>query len=221
MRNFLRAVGGVRQSDALRSAPEERAEVTFEAEILDDGNVEVTAEPLDVVGFLDGIQNAVTVSWRDYRPVYLAYTAAAIVGPFGMPVDVDEQMKIFCSALDYDWALEHAGSIDIQRFGSLDPDGLAKEAFAELGATRELAERDLVDRFLQTDSAQHLVIDGSLIGREPGPRIVGVVKSTGTEPLRRSASLGVARQKLCCLLYRQGKGTVSPLLCHGRHRVRR
>lgn len=189
LRNFLRAVGGVRQSDALRTPPEERAEPKFEAEMLDDGNVEITAEPLNVVGFLDGIQNAVTVSWRDYRPVYLVYVAAAIVGPRAIPVDVDEQMRIFCSALDYDWALDHAASIEVQRFGSLDPDGLAREAFAELGATRELAERDLVDRFLQTDQTDHLIIDGSLIGREPDNRIVGVVKSTNTKYLSDEAAL--------------------------------
>lgn len=194
LRNFLRAVGGVRRSDALRTPPEERSEPKFEAELLDEGNVEISGEPLEVIGFLDGIQNAATVSWRDYRPVYLAYVAAAIVGARGVPVDVDEQMRVFCSALDFDWVQDQCGSIDVQRFASTDPDGIAREAFAELGSARELAERDLVDRFLESDSTSHLIIDGSLIGREPDNRIVGVVKTTTTKYLADEAEIWSLRE---------------------------
>lgn len=213
LRNLLKSVGGVRKSDALRTQPEERKEVDYEVEELDDGPVDIRdVEPLNVAGFIDGIQNAAIIAYRDHRPVYLTYVAAAVVGARAVPVAVDEQMTVMCSALDYDWVCENAGDIEVKRFGATDPDAVALEAFGLLGSSRETIERSLVNDYLDSGDERSLLIDGSLIARPTDERIVGVVKTTLTRYIKDETELRTLKEghRSRRFVIPAGKGHKSP-----------
>lgn len=177
LRSFFRSVGRFVGERSLTTSPPERPEPDRPVEMLDDTKSQVTAVPLDVAGFVDGVQAAVTVTWREHRPVYLTYTAAGCVGERGALLASCERIDIVCSHLDVDWALGLGSSIPLSVLDESRPDLVERAALARLGADREVLERKLVTD-LATSIQTHVVVDGSLVGRPVTDKLVGVVKTS-------------------------------------------
>lgn len=180
LRSLLRSVGGLAGggSGALLSAPSERPDVSSDIEIIDTDPSEVVASPLDTLAFVDGIQNARVLSWRDHRPVYLTYVAAAAVGSRLTVHALDERIALVCSTEDEDWVRSLGGSLPVRLLAATGPSEVENAAFAFLGAAREEAERAITDELMAQPGTGALVLDGTLVGRPSDPRCVGVVKST-------------------------------------------
>jgi hypothetical protein len=178
LRSFLIAVGGLAGGGALKAAPTERPVVDFDVDVLDADASKVVASPMAVTGFVDGVQSAAAVTWREHRPVYLTYVAAAAVGARGIPAGVIEHLEVLCATADGDWAREVAGTIPVREIDVERPGELESAAFTTLGARRERCERDLVDQLIADPGCGALILDGSLVGRPRDTRLAGVVKTT-------------------------------------------
>lgn len=177
LREFFRAVGRFRGQRALGAAPEERPTTDVPVELLDDRPAPVRTDPLEVAAFVDGIQASLIVTHRAHRPVYLFYVAAGALGPGARPVGLDERLSIVCAHADRDWVDALGSTIPVVELAAEEPPDIERAAYALLDSTRDGLERQLVSRLLH-DDAGTLVVDGSLIGRPPDRRLVGVVKST-------------------------------------------
>lgn len=179
LRSFLRRIKGFHGGRALTTTPLERPPADSPVELLDADNVVVSADPMDVVAFVDGIQASIYLTHRQHRPIYMTWTAAGAVGAGPRIVGLEEQMAIVCSTMDRDWVKENnAEGFPVRELAALYPPDVEGEAAAMLGQTREGLERHLVDRML-IDEVGTLVLDGSLIARPNDRRLVGVVKTMG------------------------------------------
>lgn len=178
LRAFLRAVGAPLLGPGPGTTPPpERPEVTVPVDVLDPEPVEVAASPLDCGAFVDGIQATVCVTYRHHRPVYLRYIAAGAVGRGGQPVDCREVLELACGVDDADWAREVGRTIPVHELPGEDPDDIVRAAIDSTGAIREALERELIASLAGRVDG-YLVCDGSLVGRSPDAKLVGVVKDT-------------------------------------------
>jgi hypothetical protein len=174
---LFRSVGRFAPQRGLLSSPVDRIEPEKPAELLDAKPSSVTASPLVVAAFVDGIQAAVSVAYRDHRPSYLVYTAGAAVDARYRPVGLREDLVLCCSSLDSEWAVSLGGGVPIEVLSGQSPVEIDREAMALLAGKRESAERELQVELVEQGVCP-VVVDGSLIGRS-GPDVVGVVKSMG------------------------------------------
>ena len=71
LREFFHALGSFSPSRALTEAPAIRTECEVPVEMIDTDPAEITATPIEVEGFIDGVQAALCVTYRAHRPVYL------------------------------------------------------------------------------------------------------------------------------------------------------
>ena len=193
LRSLFRAIGGhTPPQRALTTSPAERPHPEIPAELLDDRRARVTAAALRPIGFVDGIQAALTVAWRDHRPVYLTFVAAGCIGPGARRnaelVAVRERLDLVGSHLDSDWLINLPECPPAVLLDASTPDEIERAALARLGADREALEHELVD-CLVADGAGIVVLDGSLVKRPVDPRLVGVVKTTRTRWLQDESEL--------------------------------
>lgn len=177
LRDFFHAVGSFAPSRALTEAPAVRTECDLPVNVLDADPAPVTAAPLAVHAFVDGIQSALCVTYRGHRPVYLTYVAAGAASATGDLMAVREKMAVLHSRLDTDWIREVASAIPSEELPEDRPDELAASALSNLGGDRETYERRLIED-LAAPQDGHILVDGNLVGRPFHPYIVGVVKTT-------------------------------------------
>jgi hypothetical protein len=161
----------------LTTTPTERPEPENPAELLDDGPSRITADPLMVGSFVDGIQAALVVTYREHRPVYLIYVAAGGIDGDYRPVGLRETLFAACGREDLEWAQSLDGGLAIEEIDAASPIEIERSALSLLGAQREGLERHLVTDLLDQEHTP-LVVDGSVTGREHDTRLFGVVKTT-------------------------------------------
>jgi len=178
LRTFFRAVGNPLFGPGLNAEPPERRETTIPVEMLDDPDrVKVTADPMDVAAFVDGVQSSLVVTHREHRPVYLCYQAAGAVGPGALLVGMKERLTIVCSVADRDWVDEvnTTPAIPVSELPDVVPPEVERAAYAQLGDWRERLERSLVEELVDAGQTP-LVVDGSLLARPFSSHLCGVVK---------------------------------------------
>lgn len=166
------AAGGALSSASVVDPPD-REDPPVGVEILDDP-AEVTAAPLEVQGFIDGVQAAVNLRYVMHRPVTLQYAAAACVHD-GIITALDERLVITHAVADAEWVGEVCGSIPTWACDEVDPHLVAKASVEHLRRLRERTERHVVSEVAE---AGFVVVDGSLVGRMVSENVVGVVKTT-------------------------------------------
>ncbi len=188
LRPLFRAIGGFSGERALAQAPPQRTEADLDVEMLDTSPAELLTEPLRVAGFVDGIQNALTVTYRSHRPVYLTYAAAGAVTGDGTPLRIHERLRLLGSSTDTDWVAELGSELPFTGLGEPRPDQLARAAAAVLRSQRDALEQRVVEE-LTAEGAGTLVIDGALIGRPELDQLVGVVKTTNRRYLADESTL--------------------------------
>lgn len=176
LREFFHAVGSFSGERALAQAPMPRLDADVEVDMLDTQISPITASPLMVAGFVDGIQNAICVTYREHRPVYLTYVAAGAVSAAGHPLRVRERLSVVASNLDAEWVEGLGTEIPFVSLAEERPDLLANRAVELIGGERENLERALVEDLVD-DGEFPLLVDGGLVGRPVRPEVVGVVKT--------------------------------------------
>ena len=177
LRLFFRSVGQFNGGRSLNSTATERSEPEIPVTNLDAHPSKVSATPLSVLGFIDGVQSAMTVTWREHRPVFLSYTAAGCVGKNAKLLGVREKIEVICSEPDIDWFESLSSGISVTMLEEKSPDRIERSALAHLASRRDEHERALVtDLVVNLD--RPVVVDGSLIARPTDPRICAVVKTT-------------------------------------------
>ena len=190
LRSFLRAVGRPSFTNAGMEPPE-RHDSEVQVELLEDRAAPVTGEPLDVVAFVDGIQNSFVVTHREHRPVVVSYTAAGAVGHRAKLIDIEETLAVVASNADVDWIEEVNAAEHPMPVIALDPTSpplVERAAVQKLGALRAECELVLTRRLLE-DAVGKFVVDGSLLRRPTSPHLYGVVKTTETRYLPDEAIL--------------------------------
>jgi hypothetical protein len=185
LRVLFHAIGAQTQPQrSLTASPAERLDPEIPVELLDEQRCEVTASPLNPLGFIDGIQAALTVTWREHRPVYLTFVAAGCVAGNSKGraelIDVRERLDLVASHEDAEWLSELPDHASLVLLDATTPDEVERAALARLGADRDLMERELVTSLLSASTGV-IVLDGSLAKRPVDERLVGVVKTTRTK----------------------------------------
>src|SRR4051812_43567786 len=97
LRTFLRAVGSPSLERALTTEPPDRPEVEGGVELLEDKIAKVTATPMEVAAYIDGVQNAIVVTHREHRGVYLSWAAAGAVAKGSRLSGIRQRLTIMCS----------------------------------------------------------------------------------------------------------------------------
>jgi len=177
LREFFHAVGIFSPSRALTEAPAIRTECDVPVGMLDTDPAEIVCAPIEVEGFIDGVQAALCVTYRGHRPVYLTYVAAGVGSADGRLLAVKERLEVLHSQLDSEWVGTIASGIRTVELAETRPDELASAAIAVLGGERETMERSLIEDVVDVRNA-NLVVDGSLVGRPVRRQLLGVVKTT-------------------------------------------
>lgn len=194
LRTLFRAIGtGFVGERSLLTSPPERLPPEKPVDMLDEKRTKVKAKPLEVLGFVDGIQAALTVAWRDHRPVFLTFIAAGCVGAKASGrgielVSVHERLDMVASHLDAEWLATMPVPVSTVLLDAVTPDDVERAALTRIGADRDLLERKLVTE-LSEGKAGVLVLDGSLAGRPVDNNLVGVVKTTRTKWLEDESAL--------------------------------
>lgn len=177
LRDFFHAVGSFSPSRALAEAPALRTQCDIPVTMIDADPSLISAAPLPVYGFVDGIQNALCVTYRGHRPVYLTYVAAGAASSQGRLLAVRERLTVLHSKLDTDWVRDLGSDIPSEELAEDRPDELATIALSTLGGAREAMERALVEQLVAAQD-EFLLVDGNLVARPSRAQVVGVVKTT-------------------------------------------
>lgn len=178
-----RLVGAVGNfaGQAVPLTSDERPEPEDPAELLDTSPLKVVAEPIGVGAWVDGVQNSLSLTYRDHRPVRLQYYAAGGVDGGGDPLDLRTRLEIACSQVDVEW-LESL-QVPLPDIVAVDDDvdlpRLGKAMADELGVRRNLLEREVITSLLG-DTSGAIMIDGAVTDHVPNERLMGVIKTVGT-----------------------------------------
>jgi hypothetical protein len=175
LRNLFRAIGSFTGAKGATSA-EPRTKCETPVELLESTAKLVTGDPLEVTGFVDGVQSSLVVTHREHRPVHLNYTGAAAVNRAAKPVGMIERLELLVGERDLDWARSLGTTVPLVVLPDAEPAETERLAVAGLGGTREQLERQLVDELLKGEG--RLVLDGSLVARPMDNRLFGVIKTT-------------------------------------------
>lgn len=192
VKTFLRSAGA--RSHGPLSSPEERKDSDSGVEVIVENAAQITAAPAPVAAFIDGIQNQMIVTYRGHRPVVLSYCAAGAAGAGAELIDVQENLSIVCSAADGDWVTEvntGPSPIPVSHVPDGTPPEVERNVMGRVQWMRSEAERELTDRMVTASGrvGDLVVLDGSLLGRTPDPRLVSVVKTSRTKYLADETSL--------------------------------
>lgn len=186
LRSLFRAVGSFAGGDPA-STTLERTEAAAEVSLIDAGCSEVTAEPVEVRGWVDGVQSRVVLRYFAHRPVSLAYVAAGAVDSAGALVHIDETLTLICAETDLDDVAELAATVGenplpVRVVASTDPLEAQLLSAAVVDEMRNVAESDVV-RHLCTAGVTPLVVDGDLRARRLEAKMIGVAKTHRTRYL--------------------------------------
>lgn len=181
LRRFFHAVGNPTFGAGLNAEPPDRRDTPVAVEVFeqDPAQSRVTAEPLAVSAFVDGVQSSLVVTHRDHRPVYLTYQAAGAVGEAAQLIGLKERLTIVCSTADRDWVdsvNQDDSPLPVSEVVDVTPPDVERAAYAQLGDWRERLERSLVEELVDAGRGP-LVVDGSLLARPQNPQLFGVVKN--------------------------------------------
>jgi len=177
LRSLFKSIGRFGAVRALDVSPTERPKADVVVEMLDELPSQITAEPLQVAGFVDGIQATLCVTHREQRPIYLFYVGAAALGEGSKPVGLRERLALICSDSDAEWVSLISAGVPIEQLVDATPPELERDAHRLVGSARDHLERALVADLL-AQGVGTLVVDGSLVGRPVDRRLVGVVKTS-------------------------------------------
>lgn len=177
LRSFFQAVGQFSGERALNTETFEREEPEVPAELLDEKNSKVTADPLPIDAFLDGIQASLLVTHRAHRPVYLSYVAAGAVSRGATPVGLKEKLTIFCSTVDREWVDSLSTTIPVEEIACETPPDVEKAALQILRSDRDSLEKSLGADLVEALPG-YLVLDGSVMFHQYSTKTLGVVKTT-------------------------------------------
>lgn len=195
LRTFFRNVG-TPPGGGLTSAPQERKDRSETIELVDHARAKLTGPPLEVAGFVDGIQSALVVTYRNHRPIYLAFQASGAVGRNTTLVGLKERLSLLASDQDLEWVAEvntAKPSIPVEPLQGAQPYEVEASAFKKVGALREQLEHQLVLDLVK-DEVGNLVLDGSLRRRPHNAALHAVVKdvtSTRYLPQEEEALYGL------------------------------
>ncbi len=169
-----------------------RPEPTRPVTMLEDGSSKVDRDAtLDVACFIDGVQDVLTLTWVDGRPIALVHVAAGAVDVAGGPLALLEDLAIVCSAQDV--AMVETLDVDvlppIRALDSDVPPELERLVVTTTGGIREQLERTLCGHMLDHTDRGMVVVDGHIAGRPADVRVGGVVKTTRTRYLDDEAPL--------------------------------
>ena len=186
LRNLFRAVGSFAGGDPA-STTLERTEASAEVSLLDAGCAQVTAEPVEVRGWVDGVQSRVVLRYFAHRPVSLCYVAAGAVDSAGQLVHIDETLTLICSEADLDSVAELAATVGenplpVTMVSSTDPLETQVLSAAVVDDMRNSAESEVV-RHLCDTGVTPLVVDGDLRARRAVSDMIGVAKTHRTRYL--------------------------------------
>lgn len=182
LRPLLRAIDNLRLGRALTTPPKIRAQAAANVRLLSQATRAVSGPLLVPEGFVDGIQAALCLTFRNHRPVYLMYVAAGSVKSPRQPNALKEVLWLVCSEADALWARSLSHDVTVVTLAETDPEAVEAAAHALLGTTRARFEKDLI-RQLVAAGRVPLVVDGALAGRQPHDGLLGVVKTTATQYL--------------------------------------
>lgn len=184
VRAFFNALGGIRPFGG-GLADADRKDTTAEVEMLDKTPLKLSGDPLDVVGYVDGIQAAACIAYREHRPVHLAYTAAACVDEKLNPIDLKESLRVLCSSADSDALCEIAQGIPVESFQSEIPGELETILRGAVQEEREGLESSIIKNVAEKGP---IVVDGEL-QRYKHQNLVGVAKTLKTRYLKDESFL--------------------------------
>lgn len=180
LRSFFRTVGAPTGGAGLAGPPPERTDLSGQVEVVDDHRAQLNGPILPVTAFLDGVQSCLTVTYREHRPVYLAYQAAGAVGPGAALVGLRERLTLIASHADRAW-VEEVNTITpplpATFLAATSPYEVEREAYTTVGDWRDRLERSLVESLVDAGTGP-LVVDGSLRDRPFHMALHAVVKDT-------------------------------------------
>jgi len=182
LRSLFRALGSFTLRSSLTSQLEARKDCVIPVTLLDDAPLKVTCDPLEVSGFIDGIQAALCVTYIEHRPVYLVYASAGAVDGEGKLVDTAEKIALVVSKKDRQWVESLGTTVECIDLPAFRPDELASAALVQLGDERNNLEKALISKMF-ADGHSSLLVDGSVLGKTVRRELVGVVKTTRTRYL--------------------------------------
>lgn len=222
LRELFRHIGAP-QGGGLTAAPIERNDFTARVEVVDARCEKLAGPPLPVHAFVDGVQSSLVLTYREHRPVYLAYQAAGAVGSGARLVGLRERLAIIASVADTDWvAARNAGArpVPVQTLTSTRPFDVERDAYQAVGDWRDRLERELVEELVAT-APEALVVDGSLRDRPNEPRLHGVVKDVGSSRYLKDESEVMAlpagwRSSTFCIPAGVGGGRIDRYSCYVR-----
>jgi len=179
LRAFFSALGG---SPGRRSglADEDRKDTSAVVELVESDAVEVTSPPLEVTGYVDGVQASSCVAYYEHRPVHLVYTAAACISPRLEPLCVDERLVVLCSQLDREHLEGISAGVPVEAFDEESPMRLEALVRSQVDRSREQREQAVVERLA---AGRPLVLDGDLRSRGAHDGLVSVAKTLRTRYL--------------------------------------
>lgn len=186
LRRLFKAIGGVGTGGPSAGAVE-RTDATATVNMLDEEPVALTGTPIDVQGFVDGIQANIHLTYRHGRPVVLTYAAAGAVARTAQGrikgVALRESLNILASFADHEWLGELNTDIPVVALVGDTPPEMELGVAEHIGATRDSLERDIVSELVERGDGRAIVVDGSIMGRPVDQRVVGVTKSVATRYL--------------------------------------
>lgn len=186
LRQLFKAVGTVGSTSGGLGALE-RTDATEHVEVLDEPVLKIDCDPLDVLGFTDGIQNAIHLMHRDARPVVLYYVAAGCIsaanGSKITPVALRERLRILAAEPDHEWIDTLGTTIPIETLTGDTPPDMELEVTKVISDNRARLETQLLDELLAGDDPRPVVVDGSLLAKRNDDRLVAVTKSARTRYL--------------------------------------
>lgn len=178
MTALLHAVGG--WADATVRDEPDRAEPDKPATLIDANPLSLDGvAPHPVDGFVDGVQRGISLTYREQRPVVLAYAAAGAVDGSHRPFAVAEHLQLVSAEADRTWLQGLLGdqAVPIDTIDSDDPSVCQARAAQAAGLLREQVERSLTTDLAGRSDLRLLILDGSLLGRPHDTTLVGVAKT--------------------------------------------
>lgn len=182
LRKLFKAVGTAGMVGTAAGDPE-RPDTSEPVTLIDDAALAVTCDPIQVAGFVDGIQAALTLTYRDQRPIYLYYVAAGALAPGTVPVAHSEHLAICAAEPDLEWIRERSAGIPVETLAGSTPPEMESSYRKLVSERRSGIERVVVDTLLTQTDTGAIVVDGAITSHPRDPRIVGVVKTSRTRYL--------------------------------------
>lgn len=156
------------------------------AELLDSGARRVdTRDVADVACFIDGVQDLLTLTWRESRPIALLHVAAGAVDVDGRPLSLVEDLRLIAAEADRDFidGLDLDDIPPVTWLAAIEPPDLERLVAGQQSAVRESLERRLAVHMLDVTDTGMVLVDGHTAGRPSDMRLGGVVKTTRTRYL--------------------------------------